>query len=360
MNVKEFNLTLSIKDNNAKVLRGLTQFDKGIKVNLIIKDGIKSFNFSGYTNIIFTIRKPDNTFYIDSVGANVTVIDAARGLIELTLGEQSCINIGSHQAIIEFYNNNSVRFATGRFNYYVDENINSGSNSAVNSATELPVLQNLITQVSGLESNVKTAEAGRVDAENNRVTAESNRAAAENIRVTAENERIAAENERKKAETLRVSTEQERAAAEERRIAAENNRNSFTMYKAGTTYYKGNKVSYNGSSYVCIAASTTNIPTAAGWMLLAAKGDTGERGLQGIQGIQGETGQQGIQGEQGVQGIQGIQGLKGDKGESGVYTEIKGSYCFEVVNGDLIVHYPDNTTAPNFSLNVGGELILEI
>lgn len=45
-------------------------------------------------------------------------------------------------------------------------------------------------------------------------------------------------------------------------------------YSAGTSYVVDDVVSYNGSSYICILASTGNLPTnATYWSLLAQKGD---------------------------------------------------------------------------------------
>jgi len=54
---------------------------------------------------------------------------------------------------------------------------------------------------------------------------------------------------------------------------------SFTWlgaYNAGTSYVVNDNVSYNGSSYICILASTGNLPTnATYWSLLALKGTDG-------------------------------------------------------------------------------------
>lgn len=100
------------------------------------------------------------------------------------------------------------------------------------------------------------------------------------------------------------------------------------------------------------------------------QGDIGPQGPQGIQGQQGQqgpiglTGPQGEIGPQGPQGIQGPKGEKGDKGEqgpSGVQVNVDGHYCFEVnADGHLLLHYDDNATAPNFSIDDNGHLIYEI
>lgn len=85
--------------------------------------------------------------------------------------------------------------------------------------------------ITGLESNIKTAEAARVEAEKGRAMAESDRVAAEEMRETAEearveaeNERISAENERESAESSRGTAESERVAVESERMTAENKR----------------------------------------------------------------------------------------------------------------------------------------
>lgn len=100
------------------------------------------------------------------------------------------------------------------------------------------------------------------------------------------------------------------------------------------------------------------------------QGNIGPQGPQGIQGQQGQqgpiglTGAQGEIGPQGPQGIQGPKGEKGDKGEqgpSGVQVNVDGHYCFEVnADGHLLLHYDDNATAPNFSIDDNGHLIYEI
>ena len=91
------------------------------------------------------------------------------------------------------------------------------------------------------------------------------------------------------------------------------------------------------------------------------QGPQGIQGIQGIQGVKGDKGDKGDQGIQGVQGVQGVQGDKGDKGDrgsDGVVTQIEGLYAFQIkVDGNLYVLYEDGTTAPNFSIDSSGNLI---
>lgn len=67
--------------------------------------------------------------------------------------------------------------------------------------------------ITELESNIKTAEAARVEAEKERISAENERESTEASRRTAETERVAAENERVTAETARSNAETSRAFA---------------------------------------------------------------------------------------------------------------------------------------------------
>ena len=50
-------------------------------------------------------------------------------------------------------------------------------------------------------------------------------------------------------------------------------------YNAGTAYAIDDVVSYNGSSYVCIAATTGNLPTVtAKWDVMSSAGTNGTNG----------------------------------------------------------------------------------
>lgn len=63
-------------------------------------------------------------------------------------------------------------------------------------------------------------------------------------------------------------------------IAINTNISPKGEYDNGTTYGVADSVSYLGSSYVCIAATTGNLPTdITYWQLLAQKGDTGSASI---------------------------------------------------------------------------------
>lgn len=54
------------------------------------------------------------------------------------------------------------------------------------------------------------------------------------------------------------------------------------VYDGGTAYVVDDGVSYNGGSYICILASTGNVPTnTTYWEVLASKGDDGTNGTNG-------------------------------------------------------------------------------
>lgn len=74
------------------------------------------------------------------------------------------------------------------------------------------------------ESNRATTETSRVNAESSRSSAESSRVIAENGRSLAENARVSAESNRATAETTRVGNETTRQGKESDRLTAENNR----------------------------------------------------------------------------------------------------------------------------------------
>lgn len=60
----------------------------------------------------------------------------------------------------------------------------------------------------------------------------------------------------------------------------------FGAYNNSQAYIQGDSVSYNGSSYICILASTGNLPTdTTYWQVLANKGDTGATGPAGPAGL---------------------------------------------------------------------------
>lgn len=78
-------------------------------------------------------------------------------------------------------------------------------------------------------------------------------------------------------------------------------------------------------------------------------------------GPPGEQGKRGPEGKQGEKGEQGEPGPPGPPGESGVTVPTEGFVALSVDGeGDLYVHYADETTAPDFSLDESGNLYYEV
>jgi hypothetical protein len=131
-----------------------------------------------------------------------------------------------------------------------------------------------------VEGNRVTAETGRVNAESTRVsnettrgTNETNRGTAESGRVTAEGLRVSAESARVTAEGLRVTAETGRNTAETGRQTSMNNLVHMGDYAGATAYQIRNIVAYQGSSFMCILASTNNLPTnTTYWKLVGQAG----------------------------------------------------------------------------------------
>ena len=167
------------------VLRGIIQYDTLNEVNIRLSDGSKAFNYDGYTNIIFKVLKPDGTAYVNSSSDADTKIVATSpvdGIVTVVLGGQATTAAGLCQSVIEIYEGSEV-LTTARFNYEVFEGLNL--DDAVESSTEYPVLNNLISEVSALEAAIEFAEAKRVAAEAIRASEASGYVAQANAAKTA-------------------------------------------------------------------------------------------------------------------------------------------------------------------------------
>lgn len=83
--------------------------------------------------------------------------------------------------------------------------------------------------------------------------------------------------------------------------------------------------------------------------------------LDHLQGPPGARGPQGVQGPPGQRGPKGDKGDRGDRGETGVMVPIKNDYfAFSISNdGDLLIHYNEGATIPDFSI-VDGCLVYSI
>lgn len=236
MNKKDFPISIPLRDHRMKQITGVVQNDVGSnRLILTLLDGNTPFDYTGYTNITFTVQKPNGTVYMDSLGERIRAVSPKKGQIEIVLGEGAVETAGNHTAVVELYSSD-VRMTSARFAYSVVSDLAAVDDPEIENT--LPVLQNLINDVTELEESVGAAESARVSAEEGRASAESGRVQAEEGRVSAENQRESAESARQTAEaqrqaneTARVSAESARASAESARVSAEANRNTVFAQK---------------------------------------------------------------------------------------------------------------------------------
>ncbi len=170
MNRKEFNVSVSTRENAAKVINGVIQYDTGNLFNINILEGAYPFDFTGYSNVIIEVLKPDGTVFVDGDGGSLDVLDAEEGLVAFGLQPQCVLLKGMHFITISIYSN-GVKVTTARLNYYVSESMDDSQGDDVISMSEYPVMQLLLAQA----SNIIEAEQMRVIAEQLRQQAEADR-----------------------------------------------------------------------------------------------------------------------------------------------------------------------------------------
>ncbi|SHI42156.1 hypothetical protein [Parasporobacterium paucivorans] len=138
-----------------------------------------------------------------------------------------------------------------------------------------------VDSLATVQSACETAQTGAELAESNAETSATNASTSAANALLSEQNALTSEQHAKTSEDNAlgvyndiVDGEAGRNANESVRISNENARNVFETYSAVKAYVVNNKVAYNGSSYVCILASTGNLPTnATYWLPIALKGD---------------------------------------------------------------------------------------
>jgi len=190
MNYKEISVGLPIKDNNIQIIKGIVQYDDANVLNIQIIDAGSAFDFTGYSSIVLTIKKPDGTSIVESIGSALQVVNPANGSIRFNLGGQATTVIGMHYMTLEIYAG-TARLTTAKLNYYVAESQDDAALSlAIQSQDDFPVLQQMIAA----NSSIAEDEAVRQLAEAARAAAEAARAAeASGIVTTATAAKTAAE-----------------------------------------------------------------------------------------------------------------------------------------------------------------------
>lgn len=170
MDYKEFNVGLAIKGNNVKAIEGIVQYDTANIVNVRLIDETSPFDFTGYTDVIFEVLKPDGTRIVDTEGDNLQVLDPSEGMISFLLQGQMTLLPGTHYCTITLYAN-GLKMTTARMNYFVGESIDDVNSTGLTSETDYPLLQQMIAQ----HSLIKEAERERIDAETQRKQADQKR-----------------------------------------------------------------------------------------------------------------------------------------------------------------------------------------
>ena len=229
---KIFHTIVSVKDGTSRnVLRGIVQYDTLNEVNIRLFDGSRAFDYTGYTNIVFRVLKPDGTAYIDSEGENLIATAPSSGIVTVILKGQATAAAGVCQGVIEIYAG-SERMTSARLNYEVFSSLATPETTA--SESQYPVFQRLLSSLSELETTIELAESIRRAAE------------------TAWMEREAAD-----AVCINWST--------------------LLVFK------KGNKAVYKGSTYLCLKDCTGVEPTNTEyWLMIAQRGDHGKDGTNGV------------------------------------------------------------------------------
>ena len=168
------------------------------------------------------INKEDNTLLIKIAGT--MIVNSGKVVCDISLQGTD--------------GNSETIYLTSQ-TFYIFVALSQAGDEAIEGDDNYSLLVQLLSDVSALENEVKTAEASRVEAETQREqneatrqSQETARQSAESKRVTAENTRVANENARKTAETNRANAESARVEVESARVTAENARVSAETARA--------------------------------------------------------------------------------------------------------------------------------
>lgn len=173
MNKKVIPFEVQLKQNNNHIEQGINQNDAGVIFDIKIMDGLKAFDFSGYSIVTLKITKPDKTMTIDSTGGSfVDIVDAENGRLKINIPTSCTAQNGMHYCRVGFASDDSTLFDAMMFNYFVGEDPNA-DNEEILGTNEYPILGNLIAQV----ADALTAERQRLTSEEERIRAEKEREA---------------------------------------------------------------------------------------------------------------------------------------------------------------------------------------
>lgn len=182
MNYKEFYVSLPIKDNNVRIVDGLIQYDTANIMHVRLMDGTEPFDFTGYTEIIMEVLKPDGTHVQalitddpeingDNNPYKIQVADPKEGRVSFTLQGQATVLTGTHFAQLIIVGNGKI-LTSARINYYVGDTLMEDEDTpGIVSSSEYNTLITLINR----NSAIATAERDRIDTETLRRLAEIER-----------------------------------------------------------------------------------------------------------------------------------------------------------------------------------------
>lgn len=182
MNYKEFYCSISVTDNNVQIIDGVVKDDTANIVHATLMNGTKPMDFSGYTDIVLMILKPDGTkiqaivasdaqYNIDNP-YSIEIADPKTGRISFTLKGQATLLTGTHFAQIAVLSYGAV-LTTARINYRVGDALYEGNTaiSDVVSEDEYVGIMNVVRQCSVI------------------ISSEESRQMAENLRLQRDEER---------------------------------------------------------------------------------------------------------------------------------------------------------------------------
>lgn len=174
MNSKEFNVSISVKQNNAVIIRGVIQNDTADLFNIQLTDGTVPFDFIGFDQVVVMTLLPDGeTMYADGL-KETDIIDPEIGLIAFHLPVELTETVGMHYMTISIYGGGKM-LQSARLNYYVDESYDDLYEQYAQDAeriARLDVLTQALTKISNMQSTLDgyaVAEAIRQSQEQARV-----------------------------------------------------------------------------------------------------------------------------------------------------------------------------------------------
>jgi hypothetical protein len=172
MKYKQFNISIPVKSSAVVLIDGLGQYDTANVVTVRLMEGTEPLDFTGYTDVILEILKPDGKMVhacsteIESEVANpylIQALDPERGIIQFTLKGQATVCPGTHFAQLIIMGDGQ-RLSSARINYYVGETM-------LQELPELTSSNDYASFVAWIAQNsaIAASEADRVRAEDARV-----------------------------------------------------------------------------------------------------------------------------------------------------------------------------------------------